>query len=138
MPGDDGLEGPEKAPQRSDQGGFRNIVDSDYVKALDEIDPGFAERILTLVEVQQRFEQKRTGWALTLRLARIIAIVVGMGVLIGIGVYLIKSGESVAAQTVFLTVNAAFLVIATTSWWETFRTQKKREGANSRSRKPLE
>jgi hypothetical protein len=96
---------------------IRLIKGSDYVKALDEVDPGFAERILSLIAEEHRYEYSRAKWEFRLRIARVVTTIVVFALLLGIVIYLSVRGEQGAAQAIFLALNVTAVLVTLWARW---------------------
>jgi hypothetical protein len=143
MPRGDGSEGTKDTKARaSDEAEsedsraaeIRFVIDSDYIKALDKSDPGFAERILALMEERQRFEEKRTQRLISLRFLTLVALALAIAVVIGIGVYLLAHDQSGPAQIFIIVANVAALFFT----WIFSRKEGMAEHRISRSKDSLD
>src|SRR5258708_9879546 len=82
----------------------------DYIRAYDEIDPGAADRILRLIEVQVRDEERQARQLRTLRLLRLAGVVIGVAAIIAVSIYLIVPREKNSPSTDLTTANLPALI----------------------------
>lgn len=109
------MSGPRNVDSKSHQ--LWSISDSDYVKALDRVDPGFTNRLLSLLAEEHRYEYRRARWALIVKALRVVTLVVILALVAGTIIYLFVRGEKGAAQTILTTSN---IILATTALWVTW------------------
>ncbi len=112
-----------------------------YVEAFDKVDRGFAERILSLIAEEHRYEYRRAKWVFVSKALRVTSAFALFALVAGIIIYLFAHGEHGAAQTILGASNGIVLFASVWSLWfarakfkesqkTTLNSQRPRQRAN--------